>query len=565
MTKLSTKLFCTIVSAYSLNCVASPCVKFGWRGVLDNLRLTSEWEQRFGKDEWHSAALQRWKSGLSFDFGKVTNEYYRSLAFQFRCRASSLHDELAQIGLVRSQMANLSALRAKRNFLQRVQAETGLELTKVENRVKAKSESIIFLEDFRQFTYELNESISKIDTEIIILEARATALDKKDAPTRNHREVLQDLMITKELAASAEKSANRSRWSFALGAGLESQDVTDATGIGYSRQPFYEATLSIPFSVTTLGDDLNGNGPAIEAASIEEKVRELHAAALDLEREREKLPEILRALDARISETQAALAALESSDLSIRQSSWLRLKQRSVALEAERIFSQEKANQLGSRDISVNNLSDSANAKTVSLTATSGILKPANTPDWMYTDAPTFRARSNVISQIPSEQRSLATELHFSITSPTTATTDKLASGAERHQWGIFVRAKDQCNLLYFMFRLDDSQMKDDEFAAFFVVQEKTNPSQSAHEDCGNSGYKTVAGSFPAASPIRIKKGTKHVLLVKDSGSELLAYLDNKMIWQLQASQLDLPAQPYVGVRSDNVVWEFLFKNNNGQ
>lgn len=131
---------------------------------------------------------------------------------------------------------------------------------------------------------------------------------------------------------------------------------------------------------------------------------------------------------------------------------------------------------------------------------------------------------------------------HFTYVGPT-AKIEKLASGAERRQLGVFLAAKDQCNLLYVMWRLPDE----------IVVQKKLNPGKATHDACGNDGYATIKPEKSAAAPT-LKPGQKHTLSATLSAGRLDVEIDGQAVWSglIDVSGLD-PATGDAGWRSDNV------------
>ena len=135
----------------------------------------------------------------------------------------------------------------------------------------------------------------------------------------------------------------------------------------------------------------------------------------------------------------------------------------------------------------------------------------------------------------------------------------KLASGEVVHQIGLKLRAKNTCNLLYIMWKLEGDQQ--------VVVSIKRNPGMSTHEECGASGYANVPAGFCAAKDKfpAARDGKPHTLeaqLMKiDAKSyELVAKADGNVVWEgpIEASHLDDVDGP-AGFRTDNGVFTFQF------
>lgn len=117
-----------------------------------------------------------------------------------------------------------------------------------------------------------------------------------------------------------------------------------------------------------------------------------------------------------------------------------------------------------------------------------------------------------------------------------------LASGEARRQIGLKLRARDDCNLLYAMWRASPPAV---------VVQVKRNPDARTHGECGAGGYRRLAGerSSPVAS---FEDGREHVLAAELAGGALRVTADGAVVWAgalpPDAAALAGPA----GLRSDN-------------
>ncbi|NVB84260.1 MAG: hypothetical protein HOV81_38140 [Kofleriaceae bacterium] len=139
-----------------------------------------------------------------------------------------------------------------------------------------------------------------------------------------------------------------------------------------------------------------------------------------------------------------------------------------------------------------------------------------------------------------------AAAIRFSVVGDT-ARKRALASGAERRQLGLKLRAVDGCNLLYVMWRLDPKPGLE--------VALKRNPGSRTHGECGAHGYTKL-------KPIRREKlpalvnGATHELRAEIAGDAILAWVDDKLVWRgelpVAARDLSGPA----GLRSDNLAFE---------
>jgi hypothetical protein len=128
-----------------------------------------------------------------------------------------------------------------------------------------------------------------------------------------------------------------------------------------------------------------------------------------------------------------------------------------------------------------------------------------------------------------------------------TAKARALASGQERRQLGLKLRAQDGCNLVYVMWRLDPKPKLE--------VSVKQNPGARTSKECGAEGYTKVKPQRTAALPTLID-GTSHELRAEIVGDRLIAWVDDQLAWEgrlpASASELFGPA----GLRSDNLDFE---------
>lgn len=135
----------------------------------------------------------------------------------------------------------------------------------------------------------------------------------------------------------------------------------------------------------------------------------------------------------------------------------------------------------------------------------------------------------------------------------------KLASGRVVHQIGLKLRAKNTCNLLYVMWRLEEQE--------HVVVQVKSNPGLCTHAECGGRGYVNIKPAFqvkPDQFP-SARDGKPHTLEAKMSKAaaadyELVVTADGTVVWNgsIDAKLLD-PIDGPAGFRTDNGVFTFKF------
>ena len=125
-----------------------------------------------------------------------------------------------------------------------------------------------------------------------------------------------------------------------------------------------------------------------------------------------------------------------------------------------------------------------------------------------------------------------------------------LASGQMRRQIGLKLRAQDQCNLLYAMWRIEP---KDE-----IVVSIKRNPGMNTHAACDAHGYTNLRWQTKAATPA-ITAGESHTLRAELRGETLTVYADDAVVWTgpvgAEIAGIDGP----VGFRTDNARFELDF------
>jgi hypothetical protein len=121
-----------------------------------------------------------------------------------------------------------------------------------------------------------------------------------------------------------------------------------------------------------------------------------------------------------------------------------------------------------------------------------------------------------------------------------------LQSGQIRRQFGLKLRARDGCNLVYAMWRFEPK--------AEVVVSVKSNPAMHASSQCGAGGYRNVGRPALLEAP---QIGQGHVLAARLEGSVLRVRVDGTLAWSGDVGPEALAAEGPVGVRSDNARLRF--------
>ncbi|MCE9671378.1 hypothetical protein LY474_26590 [Myxococcus stipitatus] len=169
------------------------------------------------------------------------------------------------------------------------------------------------------------------------------------------------------------------------------------------------------------------------------------------------------------------------------------------------------------------------------LRVTEGSLR-ARSEGGLDVDGPRLRA---IVPGAPGDDA----ELRFTVLGPSSVQ-KPLASGAERRQVGLKLRAQDGCNVIYVMWRVTPKPG--------VVVNYKRNVGQRLSAECGNRGYALIKPTqglrVPAPSP-----GEEHSLRARLQGTRLRVWADGALAWEgtLPAEALDFDGP--VGMRSDNL------------
>jgi len=125
-----------------------------------------------------------------------------------------------------------------------------------------------------------------------------------------------------------------------------------------------------------------------------------------------------------------------------------------------------------------------------------------------------------------------------------------LRSGAERTQIGLKLKAQDDCNVLYIMWRISP--------VSSLVVSVKNNPGQHRHAECGNSGYTNIRGTLSRPVP-KITERSEHSLHATLNGTSLSVDVDGALAWEGSVGDDVLRFDGPAGLRSDNAQFDFQF------
>ena len=140
-------------------------------------------------------------------------------------------------------------------------------------------------------------------------------------------------------------------------------------------------------------------------------------------------------------------------------------------------------------------------------------------------------------------------EAEFTYLGPTRK--DKpLHSGEIRRQFGLKLRARNGCNLVYAMWRIEPKEE--------LVVSVKLNPGQTTSAECDANGYHTIKPTRDS-NPPRLVAGEKHTLRAEIEGSEMKVFIDGKLTWEGLLDHDALALEGPSGIRTDNGRFRFKF------
>lgn len=182
-------------------------------------------------------------------------------------------------------------------------------------------------------------------------------------------------------------------------------------------------------------------------------------------------------------------------------------------------------------------------------------LTPAQRRRWCVTEGELMRGREGVLDVGTPKLRGIDLEsggdharVRFRYRGPT-AQQARLASGAERRQLGLKLKAQDSCNLIYVMWRLVPE--------AKIVVSFKNNPGAERHADCGNHGYTNLR-PLESRLPPALVEGEEHELSAQLQAGTLIVRVDGGVVWRGELPHAAQRLQGAAGVRSDNVAWSLV-------
>jgi hypothetical protein len=127
----------------------------------------------------------------------------------------------------------------------------------------------------------------------------------------------------------------------------------------------------------------------------------------------------------------------------------------------------------------------------------------------------------------------------------------ELGSGEVRSQFGLKLRAQDNCNLVYVMWHFAPDQK--------IAVSVKRNPGESTHEQCLDHGYINKFNPRVSRQLKPVRADQPHTLSASMRGSEIKVTADDEVVWEGDLGKVALEFDGPVGLRSDNAHLVFDF------
>lgn len=127
-----------------------------------------------------------------------------------------------------------------------------------------------------------------------------------------------------------------------------------------------------------------------------------------------------------------------------------------------------------------------------------------------------------------------------------------LGRGEVRSEFGIKLRAHDDCNVVYVVWHFAPDQR--------IAVSIKRNPGKRTHAECLDRGYISNIKPRISDAPAPVEPNQPHVLTAAMSGSDLTVTADNKLVWWGDLGPVALTFSGPVGLHSDNarLLFDFL-------
>ena len=186
---------------------------------------------------------------------------------------------------------------------------------------------------------------------------------------------------------------------------------------------------------------------------------------------------------------------------------------------------------------------------------------PVGAADLCLTRGSVERLRDDVLSvrvpvlrgEVPGETET-PIEVEFVYDGPTREV-EPLANGELRREIGLKLRARDSCNVVYVVWKIEP--------VSEIAVLVKANPDDVRPEECGDRGYRRlVPEEAHAVAPIRI--GEARRLRGDLEGRMLVVAVDGEPAWRGELPDEAFAFDGPIGVRTDNARFRFRLAGAHG-
>ncbi len=454
------------------------------------------------------------------------------------------HAELDYLGSLNAILANAEkeGRQAQLNFLEEGLRQKSNELELLEQRLATQNATIFEILDTKQIIHQRQQD--KIIIEQQFLEVAKTPLAPPLAAIQQLRE--KNVEAAKQSASAQAPILGVQPWNVGLEAGYEMLPEREDPTPHHGRQPYFQTQVT--YYLGALSNNAERWRQAQEAwlandpSGASSKGQGLIAK---IQNEFDMTTKKLNTLVAYRGDLEHLAIPLHSQGDTSARTAYSKISNELSKLALEEAYLKAKKKSLLPYATSQEDTSQKQKQtkQSVTFVVTKGDVAAAG--------AEKYRVTSDQLRLRVEDTTGDAISVRFHYQGLGKNPAVAMGSGLTRHQFGVFLLAENQCNMLYVMLRLDSKNQ------ATIAVQGKRNPEQALHLVCQNHGYETIKPAF--TTPIgELKPDSSIDLTAKVNASGMLVVeVDKKMVWQGSVAELRLPKNGYSGIRTDNVAVEF--------
>lgn len=512
-----------------------PCAQFRARAKLiaDPLaqpQLFASYDQnpdRLQRDVWSRET----RAGLSFDLARFSQgSAIRDLA-EKECELWRKRTSLTQRTSGALKALTVKALESKRKVYTAVTEELEREVAGVNANGTLEHQ-----DQLEKYILQQKTLIAGVDEQILRL-----SMDDVEAqsfsPALNFETEIQQLeQEYRSYEAERARAHRLNRSNLVLTGGTVQREVPGAAG---DRLPyFFGVELRVPISDLMLGSRERAVASGPDNLTTDSYFENLKLWLVSFKAERKRLTLLSDLFQERVRNIEKRLRVVRRDGGAQFSSLARALKVQLAEMQAELAYNNVMLATAAAAETVKPAAGETARIK---LMATEGTLFEGKDGLGIY-QVKDERLRAKAV-----ESKASRLEMTFKFEGKS-AVTKNLKSGKSRVQLGCYLAAKNQCNLLYAMWRVEPEPG--------IFVQLKSNPGQSTHAECENDGYATVKPTFQKkmAAPV---PNRSYRYLCELSGNTLTVKIDQEKVWSGVVDLKLLDPNGYSGVRSDNAVWEF--------